>query len=148
MCRPESPDPGEPRHGTLLKRAQDVATSTAMSALCLACTQTLASIAESLLTSPSEHVEVVPHGHHAEIGSPARRCRIELLPLLLLSREPKELIRLFCTVQHAHTRVSLKSHDDLSSPGPPLHHLTQDIRPPRCPSSPMFDCAGMFPPNT
>ncbi len=81
-------------------------------ALYLACTQTMDSIAASFITSlnrPSKHVEVAPHAHHAVTVSPARRgARIELLPLLLCRREPKELIRETCTVQHAHTRVSLK----------------------------------------
>ena len=79
-------------------------------ALYLACTQTTASIAASCITSggepvtrrglciPSKHVQVVPHGHHAVTVSRARRgardaCRIELLPLLLRRREPKEFIR-------------------------------------------------------
>ena len=73
---------------------------------------------ESLLTIASKHVKVAPHGHHAVSLSSARRgardpCRIELLPLLVRCRETKELIRgASCTVQHAHTRVNLKSHDD------------------------------------
>ncbi len=86
----------------------------------LECTQAMTIIAATLLTCgrvPSKHVEVASHGHHAVTISTARRgprdpWRIELLPLLLCRREPKELIRVICTVHHAHNSVNLNSHDD------------------------------------
>jgi hypothetical protein len=106
-------------------RAQHVPTSTAAPrratpALYLPCTQTTASIAESCITSarvPSKHIQVAPHGHHAVIESRARRGardsrRIQLIPLHRGRREPNELIRHTCTIQHAHSPVSLKTHDD------------------------------------
>ncbi len=120
------------RHQTLVRHGMAPRSSTACAnkhrstaqsiawPLYLACSQTNASSAASCITSakvPSKHVQVAPHGHHAVTGSRAGRGardlrRIELLPLHLGRREPKELNRPFCTVQHAHTPVRLKSHDD------------------------------------
>jgi hypothetical protein len=91
----------------------------------------------------ANHVEVVAHGHHALLVLCYRRgardpCRIELLPLLLRRREPKEVIAVTCTVQDEHTTVSLKSQDDTilcRAPGAPSEsRCVYDHRRPRCDS--------------
>ena len=105
----------------------------------------IASCTVSCITfETSKHnVQVAPHGHHAVIVSRARRGardlrRIELLPLHRGRREPKELIRINCTVQHAQTPVSLKSHDETilcRAPGAPsASRYVYAHRRPRCDS--------------
>ena len=137
VCRRESPDPGAAVHGTPLEnrvwqQAQQQRVEHRLGALS-AMNPNDVHHNKSLLTIASKHVKVAPHGHHAVLESLARRgardsSRIELLPLLVRRREPKELIQVSCTVKHAHTRVNLKSHDDtILCRGPPLHHLPLDM---------------------
>jgi hypothetical protein len=82
------------------------------------------SSAASFLTVTCEvickHVDVAAHSYHVELKWSNQRgardlSRIELLPMPLCRREPKKIIGPFCTVQHAHTRVILESHNDSSS---------------------------------